>query len=255
MQVKGISTPVLVAMIAVAAVLFVFGSTVALGHLTQRTREQTRTLPAAPTIAVSAETGDVRVVGGLRRDIRLTTKEQHSIWGSGHVQVSGDARDLRFEDSCDSDPVLDAPCDVSFVLEVPMSTSVRIAAETGDIHAESLEGSADIRVGTGDVNVTGVDGTVDVVADTGDARVAGASHTIGVRTGTGDVRVSATEPGTITTRTDTGDIHVAVPNLTYAVTTNVGTGDENVDVRPDDASPRRISATTGTGDVHVEQAR
>src|ERR1700750_2915171 len=99
MQVKGISTPVLVAMVAVAAVLFLFGSTAALGFLTQRTKEHTRTLPAAPTIAVSVETADVRIVGGLRQDVRLTTKEQHSVWGGARVKVSGDAGNLRVADS------------------------------------------------------------------------------------------------------------------------------------------------------------
>ncbi len=255
MQVKGISTPILVAMIAVAAVLFLFGSTAALGFLTQRTKEQTRTFPAAPTIAISDETGDVRIVGGFRQDVRLTTRQQHSMWGGAHVKVSGDAGHLRFEDSCHSVPVADAPCDVSFVLEVPMGTSVRIRAGTGDIHAENLEGSADIKVATGDVDVVGVDGAVDVVAYTGDTHVAGASHAIAVQTGTGDVHVSATAPGEISTQTDTGDINVAVPDLTYAVSAHAGTGDANVGVRLDDASPRRIRAATGTGDIHVERAR
>ena len=43
-----------------------------------------------------------------------------------------------------------------------------------------------------------------------------------------------------------------MPDLTYAVDAQTGTGDEHVDVRRDDASPRRLRAHTDTGDVHVE---
>jgi hypothetical protein len=49
MQVPGISRPALAVMIAVAAVLFVFGATRASGLLTRHTDTHTRTFAAAPT--------------------------------------------------------------------------------------------------------------------------------------------------------------------------------------------------------------
>jgi hypothetical protein len=218
MDVPGISRPVLVVLIVAAVLLFAFGATKAVGLLTERTDTQTRTLAAAPTIVVHTGTGDVRIIAADRTDVRLTTKEKRSIWGGGHVRVSGDAADLRLKDHCDGFPVVDDPCGVDSILEVPRATSVRVVTGTGDLRAENLQGSAD------------------VVA----------------RASTGDIRVEASRPGTVQAQADTGDIHISVPDLTYAVDTETGTGDENVDVRRDDASPRKLRAHTDTGDVHLE---
>ena len=43
-----------------------------------------------------------------------------------------------------------------------------------------------------------------------------------------------------------------MPDLTYAVDTDTGTGEETVDVRRDDASPRRLRAHTDTGDDNID---
>jgi hypothetical protein len=252
MDVPGIPRPALVALIAVAVLLFASASTKAVGLLTERTDTQTRTLAAAPMIVVHTGTGDVRVVAADRTDVRLTTKEKGSIWGGGHVRVSGDAADLRLEDRCDSFPVVDDPCGVDSILEVPRATSVRVVTGTGDLRAENLQGSAELRAGTGDLRAIGVSGALRLDSDTGDVHVEGPSPDVVARTSTGDIRVATSRPGTIQAQADTGDIHMSVPDLTYAVDAKTGTGDEHVDVRRDDASPRRLRAHTDTGDVHLE---
>ena len=91
MDVPGIPRPVLVALIAVAVLLFAYGGTKATALITEHTDTQTRVLPGAPTIVVDVETGDVRVTATDRRDVRLTTKEKRSMWGGGHAEVAGDA--------------------------------------------------------------------------------------------------------------------------------------------------------------------
>jgi putative adhesin len=252
MDVPGISRLALVAMIVIAVVLFGFGATHAVGRLTERTDTQTRTLAAAPTIVVHTGTGDVRIVAADRTDVRLTTKEKRSIWGGGRVRVSGGAADLRLKDHCDGFPLVDDPCSVDSVLEVPRATSVRVVTGTGDLRAENLEGSAELRAGTGDLHAVGVTGPLRLRSDTGDVHVEGSSSDVVARTSTGDIRVEATRPGTIDAQADTGDIHISVPDLTYAVDVQTDTGDDNIDVRPDDASPRKVRAHTQTGDVHLE---
>ena len=252
MDVPGISRPVLVALIVVALVLFLFGATRAVGLLTERTDTQTRTLAAAPTIVVHTGTGDVRIIAADRTDVRLTTKEKRSIWGGAHVKVSGDAGDLSLKDDCDGFPVVDDPCGVDAILEVPRATSVRVVTGTGDLRAENLQGAADLRAGTGDLRAEGVSGPLRLSSDTGDVHVEGPSPDVVARTSTGDIRVEAGKPGAIDAQADTGDIHISVPDQTYAVDTATGTGDETVDVRRDDASPRKLRAHTDTGDVHLE---
>ena len=234
MHVPGIPRLALVAMIVAAVALFAFGATSAVGLLTQRTQTETRTLAAARTIVVDTDTGDVRIVGADRTDVRLTTKEKRSVWGGAHVKVTGDAGLLRLDSSCDSVPIVDDPCGVSAILEVPRDADVRVATATGDLRA------------------SGVQGTLRLDADTGDVHVEGPSPDVVARTSTGDVRVETGRPGTVDAQADTGDIHISVPDLTYAVDAETGTGDETVDVRRDDASPRRLRAHTDTGDVHLE---
>ena len=251
MDVPGISRPVLVAMIVVALVIFLFGATKAVGLLTEHTDAQTRTLAAAPTIVVHTGTGDVRIVAADRTDVRLTTKEKRSVWGGGHVRVSGDAGDLRLKDHCDGFPVVDDPCGVDSILEVPRATSVRVVTGTGDLRAENLRGSAELRAGTGDLHTVGVIGPLRLSTETGDVHVESPSSNIVARTSTGDIHVEASVPGTIDTQANTGDIHISVPDLTYALDVQTDTGDDNIDVEPDDASPRKVRAHTQTGDVHV----
>jgi putative adhesin len=253
MQVTGISRPVLVVLIVVAVVLFLFGAGKAAGLLTQHTDTHMRTLAAAPTIVVAAETGDVKIVAADRSDIRLTIKEQRSMWGGGHANVFGDARGLRLEDRCDSLPAIDDPCDVSFRLEVPRTTAVRLSDGTGDVHAENLEGRAELRSGTGDLHVTGMAGPLRLHTDTGDVHVEAPASDISVQTATGNIDVVATRPRTIRAQADTGDIALVVPDLTYAVDARSDTSDEIVDVRVDGASPRTLQAHSETGDVVVSR--
>jgi Putative adhesin len=233
--------------------LFAYGSTRAAGMLTRHTDTHTRTLAAAPTIVVHSDTGDIRVVAADRSDVRLTIKERRSVWGGGHVRLSGDASDLHLATHCDGVPLVDDPCDVSSFLEVPRDTSVRVAAGTGDVRADSLQGSVDLYAVTGDMRVTGTSGALRLSTITGDVHVEAPSSDIAARTRTGDIHVVASRPGTIQARAGTGDIHIAVPDLTFAVDVETGTGDGDVDVRRDDAAPRKLQAHTGTGDVRLSR--
>jgi DUF4097 and DUF4098 domain-containing protein YvlB len=252
MEVPGISRPILVAMIVVAVLLFLFGATKAVGVITQHTDTHPRIVAAAPAMVVHARTGDVRVVAADRTDVRLTTKEKRSVWSDGHVQVSGDATDLDLDDDCDSALFIDDTCDVNYVLEVPRATDVRVVTGTGDLRAENLDGSVELRAATGDLRVIGARGRLRLNTDTGDVHVEAPSSDIVTGTSTGDIRVEASTPGTIQAQADTGDIHISVPDLTYAVDVQTDTGDDNVNVRRNDASSRKVRAHTQTGDVHVE---
>jgi hypothetical protein len=252
MDVPGISRPALVVMIVVAVLLFAFGATKAVGLITQHTDTHTRVVAAAPAMVVHARTGDVRVVAADRTDVRLTTKEKRSVWSGGrHVKVSGDAADLDLDDDCDGALFIDDSCNVKYVLEVPRTTDVRMVTGTGDLRAENLDGSVDLKTGTGDLRIIGARGPLRLHTDTGDVHVESPSSDIVASTSTGDIRVEASVPGTIDTQANTGDIHISVPDLTYALDVQTDTGDDNVDVDPDDASPRKVRAHTQTGDVHV----
>ena len=224
----------LVVLIVVAVLLFAYGATKAIAVVTEHTDTHTRVVAAAPTIVVGVETGDVRITGSDRSDVRLTTKEKRSAWGGGHVEVSGDGSRLHLGDRCDKVPLVDAPCSVSYVLEVPRRTAVHLTAGTGDLHVEGVRGALHLK------------------ADTGDVHVQAPAPQASVETGTGDVDIAASQPRSLSVQTGTGDINILVPDTTYAVDVQSDSGDDHVGVHRDDASPRRLKAHTGTGDVFVE---
>jgi Toastrack DUF4097 len=251
MDVPGISRPVLVVLIVVAVVLFLYGAGAALSRVTEHTETQTRTFAAAPTVVIATNSADVNIVASDRSDVQVTTREQRSVWGGGHIRMRGDAGGLELRDRCHDLPIVEDPCHVSVHLDVPRNTSVRVVTGTGDLRAEHLEGGADLSSATGDMHVLGVRGPVRVHAETGDVEVVAPAPDISVRTATGDVAIVASHPQTIRARAATGDIVLVVPDLTYAVDAQSDVGDDKVLVRRDDASPRKLQARTDTGDVIV----
>jgi hypothetical protein len=252
MDVPGISRPVLVVLIVAAVLLFAYGSTKAAGLLTQHTDTHTQTLAATPRIVVRVDRGEVRVIAADRQDVRLQTKAKRSVWGGGHVRVSGDASLLRLDDRCDKPPLVDAACDTSYVLEVPRNTDVRVTDRLGDLHAENLAGGVDLSSTLGDLHVEGVRGPVRVSTTTGDVDVVGGSPDIAARTAVGDSDIVASGPRSIRADSAAGDINVIVPNQAYAVDAESSGGDDHVGVPVDSGSPLRVHAHSDAGDVHVE---
>ena len=252
MDVPGISRPVLVVLIVAAVLLFAFGATKAVGLLTERTDTQTRTLAAAPTIVVHTGTGDVRIIAADRTDVRLTTKEKRSIWGGGHVRVSGDAADLRLKDHCDGSWLVDD--DAAWT----RSSRCRGRPACGWSPARAICGPRTCRATPSCGRAPATCAPSGSAGRCGSARRPATCTSRGRRPTSSRARARATStsqtsrPGSVDAQADTGDIHISVPDLTYAVDAHTGTGDENVDVRRDDASPRKLRAHTDTGDVHLE---
>ena len=255
MAVTGISRPVLVSLIAVAVLLFAAGASWALSWLTRETETHTQTLAAASSIEIEGHSGDIRVVGSDRSDIRLTTTKHRSIFGRPHVQASYSEGRLRLDGSCPDFQLWgnDGGCSVSYRLEVPRDVAVRLATHSGDVSAEALRGDADLQTRSGDVDVDGVLGKLRLQTRSGDVDVDSASTDIDADTRSGDVDVRARNAVRVRAQTSSGDVHVSVPDRTYAVQAQAASGDENVDVRTDARAPRSIEARTSSGDVHVDR--
>jgi DUF4097 and DUF4098 domain-containing protein YvlB len=254
MDVAGISRPVLVAMIVVAFGLFAGGVTWAASWLTRHTETHTRVLSAMSTIEIRGTSGDIEVVGSDRADIRLTTKEHRSVFGRSKVDVAYRAGQLRLDEDCSGFELLgsNASCSVSYRLEVPRETTVRLVTHSGDVTAEDLRHDADLRTSSGDVEAFDVLGTLRLQTSSGDVHADSSSTDIDAATSSGDVDVRASDAVRVRAETSSGDVHVRVPDRTYAVQAHTDSGDEHVEVRVDPRAPRRVDASTDSGDVHVE---
>jgi DUF4097 and DUF4098 domain-containing protein YvlB len=254
MGVAGISRPALLAMIAVAVALFAGGAAWAASWLTRHTETHTRVLAAASTIEIRGNSGDIEVVGSDRPDIRLTTKEQRSVFGRSHVDVAYRAGRLRLDEDCSEFELLgsDAGCSVSYRLEVPRDATVRLVTHSGDVTVEDLRHDADLQTSSGDVAAFDVLGTLRLHTSSGDVHAESSSTDIEAGTKSGDVDVRASNPVRVRAETAAGDVDVRVPDRTYAVEARATSGDEHVEVREDSRAPRHLDARTSSGDVRIE---
>jgi DUF4097 and DUF4098 domain-containing protein YvlB len=253
MDVPGISRPVLVVLIAVAVLLFAAGASWAVSWLTRETDTNTQTLVAASSIEIEGHSGDIRVVGSDRSDIRLTTKQHRSIFGRPHVRANYSGGRLLLDGDCPDFQLWgnDGGCSVSYKLEVPRNAAVRLSTHSGDVSAEGLRGDADLQTRSGDVDVEGVLGRLRLQTRSGDVNVDSSSTDIDADSRSGDVDVRASNATRVRAQTSSGDVNVIVPDRTYAVQAQAASGDENVVVRTDPRAPRTIDAQTSSGDVNV----
>jgi Putative adhesin len=235
MQVSGISRPVMVVLIAVAALLFVTGAAWSLSWVTHHTSTNTRVLPAGAAIEVDSRRGDVEVVGSDRSDVLLTSKERRSVFGRPHVHVRYADGRLRLDADCSGAQLFGDSCTAKFVLEVPRAMAVRLVASAADVHAIGVSGPLSVHVSSGDVHLDA--SSPDIVA----------------QTSSGDIHVRARDATNVKAVATSGDVHVSVPDRTYAVLTRSDSGDRHLDVREDPRSPRHLDAETTSGDVHVER--
>ena len=255
MHVTGISRRVLVALIVAGVAVLAFGTTMAAGMLTRHTITHTQVLAAAPTIMVDAGIGDIDVVAADRTDVRLTTEERRSVWGGGHVKLRRDAAGLDLHDGCDglptSVPLIYDRCVVRYRLEVPRGSDVRVTTATGDIRAENLQGSADLRSSTGEVRVSGATGPLRLHTAAGDVRVHAPANDMVAQTLAGDIELVASHPRTLRAESAAGDVTLVVPKQTYAVDAQGEGGNQQILVPLDDASARRLRAHSEGGHVTV----
>jgi Putative adhesin len=236
MDVPGIPRPVLVALIAIAVVLFAAGGAWALSWVTHRTATHTRAFPAGSAIEVDSRHSDVEVIGSDRSDVLLTSKERRSVFGRPTVHVHYADDRLRLDTDCSGAQLFGNDCTARFVLEVPRAMAVRLAASAADVHATDIGGQLRVFVSSGDIHI--------------DAP----SPDIEARSSSGDIHVLATDAQDVKAVATSGDVHVLVPDRTYAVHTRSTSGDRHLEVREDPRSPRHIDAETTSGDVHVARA-
>jgi putative adhesin len=255
MDVAGISRPVLVVLSAVAVLLLAAGGSWALSWATHKTQTSTRTIAAAKTVEIDGRSGDVRVIGTDRSDILLTTKEQRSVLGGPHSDVSFSDGRLHLDGGCPDFQLWgnDAGCSISYTLEVPRDTAVHLATQSGDVSAQDIAGDADLETRSGDVDASGIGGALRLQTRSGDVDADSSSTDISASSRSGDVDVRARNATRVLAQTRSGDVDVSVPDRTYAVQAAADSGDETVDVSTDRRSPRTIVATTASGDVHVSR--
>lgn len=167
-------------------------------------------------LRVDSFAGDIEVVPGTGGAVKVVETYEYT-QGRPKTQhsVSGGELLLRHA-GCGSVHEYDK-CGVSYRVEVPASTVVRLSTGGGDIVAENLSGNVHAESGGGDVALS-----------------------------------FAAVPDSVDARSETGDVTVLVPRgPSYEVTATTEGGHRDVGVRTARSSPNRIRVSSTFGDVRV----
>ncbi len=161
------------------------------------------------------------------------------------------------------------PCHARIVIRVPADTEVDVRSGSGDVTAMGLSGTVDLETGSGDVNATGLTGDSDLHTSSGDVNVRRLRGNTNLRTGSGDIHAEdvstrnlvadtasgdveldfALAPELVDASTASGDVDVTVPDGTYRVEDDPGSGKTHRNVKSDPAATRVIRAQTSSGDI------
>lgn len=186
-------------------------------------------------VDIANETGDVAIVARPDVDtVTVTTRISDGLRATGvSDRMAGDTLVLR--GTCPN--IGGTWCSVTYSVEVPDGTVVRIRTSDGDVRIAGPLGDLDVASDDGSIVADGLGSDV-VVARSDDGRVF--------------VRFTD-EPSSVVATSDHGRVEVVVPDEPGAFSVDAFSGDRSTDVqiRTDPASPRTIRAVSGHGSVVV----
>lgn len=192
---------------------------------------------AITAVQIKSGTGDVKVSTGARAGtLQLTRRLPRDLASSGYAadqRWDGNTLVLTPEASCGSSK---AGCSIDYSLEVPDGTRITVDTGSGDVKLEGTLGVIAAKTGSGDVELD-------------DLR----STSVSASTGSGDIDLSLkSAPDSLTLRAGSGDVKVRMPReATYDVTTNTGSGDDEVTVDTSSDSVHKVRVDTGSGDIEL----
>lgn len=149
-------------------------------------------------------------------------------------EVVGDV--LRLSDQGCPDRPPDARCEVEYLIRAPAALAFDLTARAGGIEVTGLSGPITARSDAG-----GIEGREL------------ASPTVTAEVDAGGVELSFTRPpDEVTAISGAGGVDIELPaGVAYAVQTEVGAGDAEVEVATDSGSPHTIRAESDAGGVEI----
>lgn len=188
------------------------------------------------TLLLRSGSGSVDVTGGSGP---ISVQETLTFSGSPpstRHQVQGDSLTLD-HGGCPGSGV--RICGVSYRVEVPTATTVRITTDNGTVDVRGLSGALSLNTGAGMVQAS-------------DLR----SPTVDVRSGAGSVTLRfAAPPRDVRVRTTVGSVGVYLPGgVAYTVDAHAAVGRSKISVAQQPDSTHRITAGSDVGEVTVAPA-
>ncbi|MBB6173637.1 hypothetical protein HNR23_003697 [Nocardiopsis mwathae] len=187
-----------------------------------------------------------------------------TVWGrSGGIDVRSVTGDLKLTTSSGD------------ITATRVTGDIEADATSGDIRLDGVRGVIDLTSTSGDIAASGAgDGaravstsggidlggftasTVEANATSGDVKVGGGFETADVGATSGSVAVTTDAPfRRLTAESTSGDVTVRVPDGTYDVIAETGSGDREVGVATSKDADAGIEARTTSGSVRIEPGR
>jgi len=244
-------------------------------HASECQFDKNISVSAAPVLAVSTGSGDVKVSPGNDGAIHIhgRVKSSHGIFGSeGNVQAV-----------CDKPPIeqngnevrigkehedIYRHVSIDYTIETPRATDLnatsgsgnldiadisgRVIGETGsgDIRAEHLPADSKLETGSGNIHANGVNGGSRLETGSGDIHLEQtAAGDVHASTGSGDIEITGLVGG-LKGSTGSGWIHVSG---TPVGEWKLETGSGDVRLQLEGGKGFELDAESASGDIHTDQ--
>lgn len=219
---------------------------------------------AVKSVRIDNGSGTIKIRTG--DDAKSTVRQDfHYHWGDkpgNSFRVEGDTLVLA---DCGSD------CSVDYDVVVPKGTAVTgkngsgdvkisgvasadVTAASGQIIVQGVEGPATVTTSSGDIEVHDIGGEVKANAQSGHVRGDGLRAKIDAQAQSGDVDLKVAIPLDIRAHTGSGHVRLTVPQGTYRVEGDSGSGERKISVDQNASGTHLLDVDTGSGDVTVEAA-
>ena len=222
--------------------------TTALNAVAQSPVDQTVATAASGAVQIMNMSGEVRVIGWDRPEIRISGRAGSAVQ---RIAVEGGQTNTRIRvvipeaprDACRSDG-----CSADLEIRLPVAKNVRVETTSADIEIQEMRGTASAESISGNIRVTGspreiesssVSGALDLQATTGSIRVS---------TTSGNVRVMGTVSGEVAAESVSGNLDLQAG--TNELVANTMSGAVNVS-----GLTRRASVATVSGELNVRGSR
>jgi DUF4097 and DUF4098 domain-containing protein YvlB len=205
--------------------------------------DRTVATPATGTVEVFNISGEIRVVGWDRSEVRVT-----GTLGEGterlDVATSGDRVRIEVVIPRGAREVEESTLEV----RVPSRKNVTARGVSAEVAVSGVTGNVDAQSTSGSVEVTGSPATLRAASTSGDIEVEVTTARLEANSTSGSVRVGGTVRESLTAESVSGDVEVTAPApeiLAKSVSGNVTLS----------GASRRLSVSTVSGDMEVRNAR
>lgn len=231
----------------IAGGLVVWG--VSNGFGPRETEDQAQTYAQDATrVEVASDSSEVEIRTGNDNEVKVE-RRLHWYNNKPKVQETWDGTTFKVLSQCSGN------CGIDYVIIVPPDVSVMLDMDSGSGKISNVTGTVDATLDSGDLELTGLSNTITVTTSSGNldgSQLTSDSATLNVDSG--DIDLTFTEaPTLLDLEADSGNIEVRVPVSPdgYKVSTDVSSGDTNIEVSKNDASTHVINANVDSGDVRV----